>query len=145
MLHQQADGGNSRPAAGAEKDWLSAAFDQFHHVAVQTDGSHGHDDKEFGQLFQRCKHVCADAGMYADGGEHGGENKVQNKHRECAAETEISGAGRGFFFLCRDGSQNQCDRNDGQCSGQFYGDGLIQCRVAEVPHAVPGSSGCGYR
>lgn len=138
MLHQQADGGDSGPAAGTQNDRLAAAFDQFYHIAVQTDGSHGHDDEELGKLFQRGERICADTGMYADCSEYCGEDEVEDEHREGAAEAEVSCAGCVFFLSGGHGGQNQCDRDDGKCACQFDCDGLIQCCAAEVPHAVPG-------
>lgn len=55
VLHQQAHGGDAGPAHGAQSDWLSTGFYQFHQVAVQTDGGHGHGDEEFAQFLQRGK------------------------------------------------------------------------------------------
>ena len=44
-------------------------------------------------------------------------------------------------FVYKDESQNQCNGNNGEGSGQFYGYGFIQSLGAQLVHGVPGGGG----
>ena len=50
MLHCQADNRYAEPADKTEQDRFAAGTDQLDHIAVQTDCSHCHDDKELTQF-----------------------------------------------------------------------------------------------
>ena len=47
MLHEKTYERNAKPATGAQKDRFSACFDQFDKVAVEPNGCHRHNNKEF--------------------------------------------------------------------------------------------------
>ena len=38
---------------GSKKNGFTAWFDHGNQIGFETDGTHGHDDKEFGELFER--------------------------------------------------------------------------------------------
>ena len=53
MLHGKTGDRDTDPTAETKSEWFAAGFDQLYHVAVQTDGGHGHGDEEFAQFLQR--------------------------------------------------------------------------------------------
>lgn len=144
MLHQQAHGGDAGPAHGAQSDWLSTGFYQFHQVAVQTDGGHGHGDEEFAQFLQRGKDFRGDTRHTRKGCNHRSDYEIQKEHRKCPLQAKIVFTGVGGFAGAVDG-QTQSDWDDRQGSGEFYRYGFVQGFGAQVPHAVPGCGGCSNR
>ena len=91
MLHCKADYCDSNPAGSTEKDWLSTRFDQLHNIAVQTDRSHGHDNEELGQFFQRSKYICAYTKAHAYSCNDGRNDEVQDEHWKCSLQAELTG------------------------------------------------------
>ena len=43
------------PADGSKKNGFSAGFDHSYQIGFETDSTHGHDNEEFGELFERSK------------------------------------------------------------------------------------------
>ena len=54
-LHAKTGEDDGNPAKGSKKNGLAAGFDQSNEIGFETDGAHGHDDKEFGELLKRGK------------------------------------------------------------------------------------------
>ena len=79
MLHAKAHQGDSKPAAEACEDRFSAGLYELDDVRIQTDGSHGHDNKEFAQFFQRSSNFCWELKYSCD---YGCENEKQYKVRK---------------------------------------------------------------
>ena len=52
-LHAKTSQDDSNPAKGSKKNGFSTGFDHSNEVGFETDSTHGHDDKEFGELFER--------------------------------------------------------------------------------------------
>ena len=52
-LHTEAGEDDGNPADGSENNGFSTGFDHSDQICFETDGTHGHDDKEFGELFER--------------------------------------------------------------------------------------------
>ena len=140
MLHQQAHNGDAGPAHGPQSDWLTAGFYQFHQVAVQTDGGHGHGDEEFAQFLQRGKDFCRYTRHTREGRDHGSDYEIQKEHRKCPLQAEVVFTGAGGFAGAVDG-QTQSDWDDCQGPSEFNRDGFVQGFGAQVPHAVPGRGG----
>ena len=44
---------DSDPAKGSKKNGFSTGFDHINEVSFETNSTHGHDDEEFGELFER--------------------------------------------------------------------------------------------
>ena len=62
MLHCQADNRYAEPADKTEQDRFAAGFDQLDDIRIQTDCTHGEDDEELAECFQRSKYICGYAG-----------------------------------------------------------------------------------
>src|SRR5699024_5451017 len=127
---------DSKPAAEACEDRFSAGLYELDDVRIQTDGSHGHDNKEFAQFFQRSSNFCWELKYSCD---YGCENEKQYKVRKRFLQAERCSF-RGFFFSSSVDGKDQCDRNDRKGSCHFYDRGRFQC-VAAV-YAVPGCRRC---
>ena len=54
-LHTKTSQDDSNPAEGSEQDSLPTGFDHSDKISFETDGAHGHDDEEFGELLKRGK------------------------------------------------------------------------------------------
>ena len=144
MLHQQAHGGDAGPAHSAQSDWLSTGFYQFHQVAVQTDGGHGHGDEEFTQFLQRGKDFRRNTRHARKGCDYRSDYEIQKEHRKCPLQAEIVFTGAGRFAGAVDG-QARSNRDNRQRPGEFNRYGFVQSFGAQVPHAVPGRGSCRNR
>ena len=51
-LHTEAGEDDGNPADGSEDNGFSAGFDHSDQICFETDGTHGHDNEEFGELFE---------------------------------------------------------------------------------------------
>ncbi len=54
-LHAKAGEDDGNPAKGSKKNWFSAGFDHSDQICFESDSTHGHDNEEFGELFERGK------------------------------------------------------------------------------------------
>ena len=54
-LHTKTSEDNGNPADGSENNGFSAGFDHSDQISFETDSTHGHDNEEFGKLFERGK------------------------------------------------------------------------------------------
>ena len=54
-LHAKAGKDDGNPADGSENNGFSAGFDHSYQIGFETDSTHGHDNEEFGELFERGK------------------------------------------------------------------------------------------
>lgn len=76
---QKTCAGDAQPAAGALEDGLSSGFYQLDDVGVQTDGRHGHNDKELNQFLHRREEAGENAQADGYGSDDGGSDKIENK------------------------------------------------------------------
>ena len=67
-LHTETSQDDGNPAEGTKKNRFSTGFDHGDEIGFETDGTHGHDDEEFGELFERWKEAIADTEGSKDGG-----------------------------------------------------------------------------
>ena len=56
MLHDQAYDGNPAPAGCPDDNRFSTGLDELHHIAVQSNSRHRHNDHKFGQFFEGLKY-----------------------------------------------------------------------------------------
>lgn len=54
-LHTKTSEDDGNPADGSENNGFSAGFDHSDQIGFESDGTHGHDNEEFGELFERGK------------------------------------------------------------------------------------------
>ena len=54
-LHTKTGEDDGNPADGSENNGFSAGFDHSDQIGFETDSTHGHDNEEFGELFERGK------------------------------------------------------------------------------------------
>ena len=54
-LHTKTSEDDGNPADGSENNGFSAGFDHSYQIGFETDSTHGHDNEEFGELFERGK------------------------------------------------------------------------------------------
>ena len=66
-LHAKTSQDDSNPAKGSKKNGFSTGFDHSNEVGFETDSAHGHDDEEFGELFERWKEAIANTKRSKDG------------------------------------------------------------------------------
>ena len=59
-LHTKTSEDDGNPANGSENNGFSAGFDHSNEVCFEADSTHGHDNKEFREFFERCKKAVAD-------------------------------------------------------------------------------------
>ena len=59
-LHTKTSEDDGNPANGSEKNGLSTGFDQSNEIGFEADSTHGHDNKEFREFFERWKEAIAD-------------------------------------------------------------------------------------
>ena len=52
-LHTKSGEDDGNPADGSKKNGFSTGFDHSDQIGFETDSTHGHDNEEFGQLFER--------------------------------------------------------------------------------------------
>ena len=52
-LHAKTSQDDGDPAEGSKKNGFSTGFDHSNEVGFEADSAHGHDDEEFGELFER--------------------------------------------------------------------------------------------
>ena len=52
-LHAKTGEDDGNPAKGSKKNGFTAGFDHGYQIGFETDGTHGHDNEEFGELFER--------------------------------------------------------------------------------------------
>lgn len=52
-LHAKTSQDNGNPAEGSKENRFTAGLDHGDEIGFETDSAHGHDDKEFGELFER--------------------------------------------------------------------------------------------
>ena len=84
MLHYEAHYSDANPAAKAHQNGFATSFNQLHDVGVETDGAHGQHDEEFAQGLQRIKGFDSYTHVQSDGGDDGGQHKVNNEDGENA-------------------------------------------------------------
>lgn len=100
MLENEADPGNSDPAAKAKDNRFSTCFYQFYNVGIQPDSRHCNDNEEFTQFFDRgekfagytkniCRYCCDD----------GSNDKINNEERENLFQADRVSRRR-FFLFC---------------------------------------------
>ena len=58
-MHAKTSQDDSNPAKGSKKNGFSTGFDHGDEVGFETDSTHGHDDEEFGELFERREEAIA--------------------------------------------------------------------------------------
>ena len=51
-LHTKTGEDDGNPADGTENNGFSAGFNHSYQIGFETDGTHGHDNEEFGELFE---------------------------------------------------------------------------------------------
>ena len=56
MLHGKTGDRDTDPTAETKSEWLAAGFDQLDDIRIQTDCTHGEDDEELAQCFERRKY-----------------------------------------------------------------------------------------
>ena len=66
-LHTKTSEDDGYPADGSEKNGFSTGFDHSDQIGFETDSTHGHDNKEFRELFERCKEAIANTKRSKDG------------------------------------------------------------------------------
>ena len=54
-LHTKTGKDDGNPADGSEDNGFAAGFNHGNQIGFETDSTHGHDNKEFGELFERGK------------------------------------------------------------------------------------------
>ena len=54
-LHTKTSEDDGNPANGSENNGFSAGFDHSDKICFEADSTHGHDNKEFGEFFERGK------------------------------------------------------------------------------------------
>ena len=54
-LHTKTSKDDGNPADGSENNGFSTGFDHSDQISFETDSTHGHDNEEFGELFERGK------------------------------------------------------------------------------------------
>ena len=54
-LHPKTGEDDGNPADGSENNGFSTGFDHSDQISFETDSTHGHDNEEFGELFERGK------------------------------------------------------------------------------------------
>ena len=59
-LHAKTSQDNGNPAEGSKENRFTAGLDHGDEIGFETYSAHGHDDEEFGELFERCKEATAD-------------------------------------------------------------------------------------
>lgn len=59
-LHTETSQDNGNPAKSSKKNRFTTGFDHGDEIGFETDSTHGHDNKEFRELFERCKKAVAD-------------------------------------------------------------------------------------
>ena len=52
-MHAKAGEDDGNPAKGSEDNRFATGSDHGNQIGFETDGAHGHDDEEFGELFER--------------------------------------------------------------------------------------------
>ena len=52
-LHAKTSQDNGNPAKGSKDNGFAAGFDHGDEIGFETDSAHGHDNEEFGELFER--------------------------------------------------------------------------------------------
>ena len=67
-LHTETSQDNGNPAERSKENRFTAGLDHGDEVSFETDSAHGHDDEEFGELFERRKEAIADTKRSKDGG-----------------------------------------------------------------------------
>ena len=82
MLHDQTDACDADPAAEAHKERFAAGSDQLDDIAVQTDGCHGKDDKEFAQRLDRREERSRYAEVPCYCGNQRRQDEVNDEERE---------------------------------------------------------------
>ena len=125
MLHQKTDTGNTDPTDEAHNNWFATGFDQLDNVGIKTNRCHGKYDQKFAQSFKRSKCVCWNAKVYGNCCNNRGKQEVKDEKWKYFLE---------IYFLVpfclslmsTDKCQNQCDWDNGKCTGQFHSDSFIQ-------------------
>ena len=59
-LHTQTSQDNGNPAEGSKENRFTAGLDHGDEIGFETDSTHGHDNEEFRELFERRKEATAD-------------------------------------------------------------------------------------
>ena len=54
-LHTKTSEDDGNPTDGSENNGFSAGFDHSDQICFETNSTHGHDNEEFGKLFERGK------------------------------------------------------------------------------------------
>ena len=54
-LHTKTGEDDGNPAKGSEDNRFATGFNHGNQIGFETDGTHGHDNEEFGKLFERGK------------------------------------------------------------------------------------------
>ena len=54
-LHSKTGEDDGNPANGSENNRFSARFNHGYQICFKTNGTHGHDNEEFGELFRGVK------------------------------------------------------------------------------------------
>ena len=54
-LHTKTGEDDGNPAKGSEDDRFTTGSNHGNQIGFETDGTHGHDNEEFGELFERGK------------------------------------------------------------------------------------------
>lgn len=147
VLHQKAHGRDAGPAAGTQKNRLAARFDELDDIGVESNGSHGQNDEELAEFFQRLINGIRDAESACDGRDDGSSDEAEDEHRENAGEFKGSGSDVASLLclFCTVHAEEEGDRDDRQRPRQLDRDGFIQRLRSQVPHAVPGRGGCRNR
>ena len=60
-MHAKTGEDDGNPAKCSKKNGFTAGFDHGNQIGFETDGTHGHDDKEFGELFERGEEATSHA------------------------------------------------------------------------------------
>ena len=66
-LHTETSQDDGNPAEGAKKNGFTAGLNHSNEIGFETDSAHGHDDEEFGELFERWKEAIANTKRSKDG------------------------------------------------------------------------------
>ena len=67
-LHAKTGEDDGNPADGSENNRFSARFNHGYQICFETDGTHGHDNEKFGELFERGKETTGHTERGQEGG-----------------------------------------------------------------------------
>ena len=77
-LHTKTGENDGYPADGSENNGFSAGSDHGYQIGFETDSTHGHDNEEFGKLFERGKETTG----YPERGQQGGQERCEDKVKD---------------------------------------------------------------